>query len=81
MRGVRAGAFLGIMCIGYGVWACVWPQSHLWNARLLPFFYLTRYLLVAIGVAEIGLFVARLPAPRRRPDARVVPLRHARRSA
>ena len=23
-------------------WACIWPQSHLWNARLLPFLYLTR---------------------------------------
>src|SRR6476620_6813580 len=63
LRGVRAGAFLGIMCIGYGVWACLWPQSHLWNARLLPFFYLTRDLLVALGVAEIGLFIARLWRP------------------
>jgi len=68
LRGVRAGAFLGIMCIGYGVWACLWPQSHLWNARLLPFFYLTRDLLVAMGVAEIGLFIARLWRP---GDARV----------
>jgi hypothetical protein len=59
-RGRRPGAFLGIMWIGYGVWARFWPQSHLWNARLLPFYYLTRDLLVAIGVAEIGLFVVRL---------------------
>ncbi len=63
IRGSRAGAFLGIMCIGYAIWACLWPQSHLWNARLLPFFYLTRDLLVAMGVAEIGLLLARLVRP------------------
>ena len=57
---------------------CLWPQSHLWNARLLPFFYLTRDLLVAMGVAEIGLFIARLLRP---GDARVrewFRVRHAR---
>src|SRR5262249_12863741 len=52
VRGNRVGVFLGIMCIGYGVWAALWPNSpdipvlgavNLWNARLLPFFYLTRY--------------------------------------
>jgi hypothetical protein len=63
VRGLRAGAFLGIMCIGYAVWACLWPQSHLWNARLLPFYYLTRDLLVAMGVAEIGLQIARFVRP------------------
>jgi hypothetical protein len=68
VRGMRAGTFLGIMCIGYAIWALVWPQSHLWNARLLPFYYLTRDFLVAIGVAEVGLFVARLI---RRDDERV----------
>src|SRR5215213_5667301 len=62
-RGVRAGAFLGIMCIGYAIWACAWPQSHLWNARLLPFFYLTRDLLVALGVAEIGMLIVRFWRP------------------
>ena len=63
VKGVRAGAFLGIMCIGYAVWARFWPQSHLWNARLLPFFYLTRYFLVALGVVEVALFTARFLRP------------------
>ncbi len=27
-----------------------WPQHRLWNARLLPFWYLTIYLLVAVGL-------------------------------
>ena len=43
----------------------VWPQSMLWNARLLPFQYLCRYLLAAIGVAEIGLWLASTCARRR----------------
>ncbi|HKA02769.1 MAG TPA: hypothetical protein VKD67_00525, partial [Acidimicrobiales bacterium] len=68
VRGNRVGVFLGIMCIGYGVWAALWPNSpdipvlgavNLWNARLLPFFYLTRYFLVAMGVAEVGQLLAR----------------------
>jgi hypothetical protein len=72
LRGNRIGAFLGIMCIGYAVWAALWPNSpeipvlgavNLWNARLLPFFYLTRDFLVAMGVAEIGLLLARFVRP------------------
>jgi hypothetical protein len=67
LRGNRIGAWLGIMCIGYAVWAALWPNSpggiNLWNARLLPFFYLTRDLLVALGVVEIGLLLARLVRP------------------
>jgi hypothetical protein len=30
------------------------PQGRLWNARLLPFYYLCTYLLAAIGVVEIA---------------------------
>ncbi|HEX9258088.1 MAG TPA: hypothetical protein VF855_01025, partial [Acidimicrobiales bacterium] len=54
VRGYRAGIWLGIMAVGYAVWARVWPQSHLWNARLLPFLYLCRYLLVFLGLVELG---------------------------
>ncbi len=63
VRGIRAGAFLGIMCIGYAVWARFWPQNHLWNARLLPFFYLTRYFLVALGVVEVAMLIAHFLRP------------------
>jgi hypothetical protein len=40
-------------------WAAVWaafsflPQARLWNARLLPFMYLSVALLAAIGAAEV----------------------------
>jgi hypothetical protein len=38
------------------------PQGRLWNARLLPFYYLSLYLLAAIGVGYIGRTVATLIA-------------------
>jgi len=38
------------------------PQARLWNARLLPFYYLSLYLLAAAGVAEIGRTLASLVA-------------------
>ena len=54
------------MAIGYGGVGLLWPQSLLWNARLLPFIYLTRYLLAAIGVAEIVAWSSPSPQLRRR---------------
>jgi hypothetical protein len=44
------------------------PEGAIWNARFLPFWYLTVYLLAAVGVAELSLALrdlfARLePAP------------------
>lgn len=63
VRRWRPGIFLGTVTIFYWVWAWVWPQNLLWNARLLPFMYLTRYMLVALGIAEIGRAVARLIRP------------------
>ena len=53
------GAFLGLVAVVFGAWACIWPQSHLWNARLLPFMYLARYLLAFIGVYEVVALVVR----------------------
>src|SRR3546814_14798608 len=38
------------------------PQGRLWNARLLPFYYLSLYMLAAIGVAEVGRTLAVLAA-------------------
>ncbi|HUQ64486.1 MAG TPA: hypothetical protein VM121_12090 [Acidimicrobiales bacterium] len=36
------------------------PESRLWNARALPFWYLCLYLLAGVGVAEIGGALAAL---------------------
>jgi hypothetical protein len=50
----RRGAMLWI---GIACWAAVGfvlaPQGRLWNARLLPFYYLALYCLAAIGVAYV----------------------------
>ncbi len=60
----RPGIWLGLMTLIYGVWIVVWPQSMFWNARLTPFYYICRYLLAALGAAEIGLWIAaRLTKP------------------
>ncbi len=36
------------------------PQSRLWNARLLPFWYLSLYMLAAVGIGEVFRTVAML---------------------
>ena len=54
---------------------CV-PEGPLWNARLLPFWYLCLYLLAGVAVAELGAALAvdarRRPRPSRRRGARAV---------
>jgi len=68
----KGGIFLGITGVGFAVWACIWPQHRLWNARLLPFLYLSRYLLAGIGVVVVFEALARLIRPGSRPVARWV---------
>jgi hypothetical protein len=58
----RAGAFLVVMAVVAAVGFRFMPQTRLWNARLLPFWYLCLYLLAAIGVAELGRTLATLLA-------------------
>ena len=78
LRRSLSGLFLGIMTVLFGAWAVVMPQSLLWNNRLLPFMYLTRYMLAAVGIVEIGRAIARLISPEQ-PLARLEPApRHAR---
>lgn len=50
----RTGIFLTIMALLSGAAFMLAPQSRLWNARLLPFWFLCLYLLVGVLVAEIG---------------------------
>lgn len=49
------------------------PDGKLWNARLLPFYYLAVYMLAAVGIALIARFCGAAVSERLdRPDARVV---------
>jgi hypothetical protein len=55
----RAVIFIAVVALLYGVWAPFHGQALLWNARLLPFMYLMRYMLAFLGVLEVVRFVGR----------------------
>ncbi len=63
----RGAVFWVVMAVVAAVGFVLAPQGRLWNARLLPFYYLSLYLLAAIGVGYVGRTVATLVArdPRR----------------
>jgi hypothetical protein len=50
----QLGIWLGIMAVLATAVFRVAPQARLWNARVLPFWFLCLYLLVAVAVAELG---------------------------
>jgi hypothetical protein len=55
----RTGLFLIGMSTIAGVLFIVAPQSRLWNARILPFWYLCLYLLMGVAVTELGPAIGR----------------------
>ena len=63
---LRAGLVLAALAVSMALAFVFLPEARLWNARLLPFYYLCLYLLAAVGVAEIGRTLAILSA--RDPD-------------
>ena len=67
LRRNRVGLFLGIMTVLCGVVFRIAPQARLWNARVLPFWYLCLYLLVGVAFMEFGTIVVEYW---RRPEAR-----------
>ncbi len=62
---IRAGVFLLLCTLAFGVAFVFAPEGRLWNGRLLPFYYLTALLLAGLGVAELVRYiVARVKAGR-----------------
>jgi phosphomannomutase len=57
LRRNRVGTFLGIMTVLAGVVFRIAPQARLWNARVLPFWFLCLYLLVGVAFMEAGLLM------------------------
>ena len=55
----RASHGLLIMAVVFAVTFVVIPEARLWNARLLPFYYLAVLFLAACGVAELAVLFAR----------------------
>jgi uncharacterized membrane protein len=58
----RGALFWVAMAVVAGVAFMLVPQGRLWNARLLPFYYLSLYFLAAVGVAYVGRTLAMLLA-------------------
>ena len=54
----RTGLFLSAMTVGTAIAFRIAPQGRLWNARLLPFWFLWIWMLVGVLVAELGMFLA-----------------------
>ncbi len=55
----RSGLFFVGMATISGALFIVAPQARLWNARILPFWYLSLYLLVGVAVTEVGPAIGR----------------------
>jgi len=47
---VRAGIWLTMVMVVSAIGFVIMPQHRFWNARILPFYYLSIYLLAAVGV-------------------------------
>jgi hypothetical protein len=58
VRRERFGMSLGVLLVLAAVIFRVAPQARLWNARVLPFWFLLLYLLAGVALAQIGTLVA-----------------------
>ncbi|MGH9076814.1 MAG: hypothetical protein ACRDY0_05075 [Acidimicrobiales bacterium] len=56
-RRSRVGVFFTTMAVLSALAFRVAPQSRLWNARVIPFWYLCLYLLVGVAFFEVGRLV------------------------
>ncbi len=73
----RIGVWLGIMALLSAAGFRLMPASRLWNARILPFWFLCLYLLVGVLIFEGGTILVELVRPRpdgRRPGYTAVPV-------
>jgi hypothetical protein len=62
----RVGVWLFLCCVATTIAVVFMPQIQLWNARVLPFYYLALFLLAAYGVSGV-LFALSTLAARREP--------------
>jgi hypothetical protein len=64
---LRAGVLLTMATALFGVLFVIMPAGRLWNGRILPFYYLTAFLLAGLAVAEVARTVMLLVRDGRRP--------------
>jgi hypothetical protein len=58
LRRHRIGVFLAIMAVLSALIFRFAPQARLWNARVLPFWFLCLYLLAGVALSEGGVILA-----------------------
>jgi hypothetical protein len=58
LRRVRLGMALTLIAGMFAVAFFLLPESRLWNVRILPFYYLSVYLLAGVAIAEFSRMVA-----------------------
>lgn len=64
--------FVGMAAVAAAIFVMA-PAGRLWNARVLPFWYLSLYFLAAVAITEAGVAVAQLfAADPRVPSARLL---------
>jgi phosphomannomutase len=63
VRRNRVGNFLTLAALGSAFVFRVAPAGRLWNARVLPFWFLCLYLLAGVAFMEFGLLVGELVRP------------------
>ncbi len=69
----RLGMLFSVNAVTFASAVANLGESKLWNARLLPFFYLSVYLLAGIGIALVARYAAVAASERfERPDLRVL---------
>ena len=71
----RVGTFLLLMSVLAAVVFRFAPEGRLWNARVLPFWFLCLYLLAGVAFSEVGTFVAERVAGRCAGDPVAAPAR------
>jgi hypothetical protein len=59
---IRVGQWLTLVTLLMAAGFILCPETRLWNARILPFYYLGLCLLAAVGVAELARSLALLVA-------------------
>lgn len=62
VRRERGGLTLAGLAVAFGIAFVIWPQGRLWNARLLPFWFLMLLLLAAYALGVIVSLAAKRAA-------------------
>ncbi|MCY3851003.1 MAG: glycosyltransferase [Acidimicrobiaceae bacterium] len=60
VRRVRFGLVVSVVAAIFAVAFVLLPESRLWNVRILPFYYLSVYLMAGIAVAEFSRLGVRM---------------------